>query len=94
MPDQFLYDKSGRPLMVPTPQAQPAPLPAAKPLNDKCPTCGNRSTVDLPSRNTSGKSQITSKKVRCDDCDTVFEAKLETPITPKYKKPPKLGEFR
>lgn len=80
--------------MAPPPPAQPAPLPAAKPQNDKCPTCGNRSTVDLPSRNTSGKSQITSKKVRCDDCDTVFQVDLENPIPPKYKKPQKIEDWR
>ena len=87
---QFLYDKAGRPLMY----TEKAPLPEAKPLNAKCPTCGNRGTRDVPTRNTSGKSKITTKPVHCDDCDTRFEAELDEPITYKMKKAPILGDIR
>jgi hypothetical protein len=87
---QFLYDKAGRPMMY----TEKKPLPEALPLNAKCPTCGNRHTKDLPTRNTSGKSVITTKPVRCDDCDTTFEAELDEPIKYGMKKAPILGDSR
>jgi ribosomal protein S27E len=87
---QFLYDKAGRPMMY----TEKKPLPEALPLNAKCPTCGNRHTKDLPTRNTSGKSVVTTKPVRCDDCDTTFEAELDEPIKYKMKKAPMLGDIR
>jgi len=85
---QFLYDRSGKPLEV------PQVFEPTGTLNAKCPTCGNRYTRDLPSRNTSGRSIVTTKPVRCDDCDTTFDVELDEPIKNKMKKAPILGDVR
>lgn len=87
---QFLYDKNGRPIEA-LPE-KPVFEPAGE-LNAKCPTCGNRYTKDMPFRNTSGRSVVTTKKIHCDDCDTIFEIERGTPVVDKMKKPPILGEI-
>lgn len=92
MPEgQFIFDKSGKPIAA---RPEPQVFEPTGTLNTKCPTCGNRYTTDLPGRNTSGKSKVTTRKVRCDDCDTTFESPLDAPIPQRYKRPPKLGKFR
>lgn len=88
---QFLYDKAGRPILA---RPEPEVFEPTGKMNAKCPTCGNRYTRDVPTRNTSGKSKVTTKPVHCDDCDTRFEAELDEPITYKMKKAPMLGDIR
>lgn len=71
MPEgQFLYDKSGRPLMH---RAPGEPIPPAKAINDPCPMCRNRTTQVLQKVNKAGKKEA-HKRMLCPDCGEKYES--------------------